>query len=70
MAVLSWREPPSPRIMRKLWSNTFEGSQSKEDEQADDSSYNKGIEVMLRETARKSYPYPENIDNPMICTSR
>ena len=33
-------------------------------EQAEDSSYPKGIEVMLRETARKSYP--ENVDNPMI----
>ena len=28
-----------------------------------DSSYPKGIEVMLRETARKSSP--ENVDNPM-----
>ena len=55
--------------MRKLWSNTSERSQSKEEEQADDSSYPKGIEVMQRETARKSYPHPENIDNPMICTS-
>ena len=63
MAILSWRKPPGPRIMRKLGSNTRERTQSKEKEQAEDSSYHKGIEVMLRETARKSYP--ENVDNPM-----
>ena len=50
--------------MRKLWSNTRERTQSKEKEQAEDCSYPKGIEIMLRETARKSYP--ENVDNPMI----
>ena len=26
----------------------------------------KSIEVLLRETARKSYPDPENVNNPMI----
>ena len=46
--------------MRKLWSN------STEKEQAEDSSCTNGIEVMVRETARKRYPDPENIDNPMI----
>ena len=35
-------------------------------EQAEDSSYPKGVEDMLRETARKSYPDPENVDNSMI----
>ena len=50
--------------MRKLWSNTLECKQDTEQEQAEDCSYPKGIEVMLRETARKSYP--ENVDNPMI----
>ena len=49
-----------------LWSNTCELTHSEKKEQAEDSSYPKGIEVMLRETARKSYPDPENIGNPMI----
>ena len=52
--------------MRKLWSNTRERTQSKEKEQAVDSSYPKGIEVLLRETARRGFPDPENVDNPMI----
>ena len=39
-------------------------SQSNQKEQAEDSFYPKGIEVMLRETIRKSHP--ENVDNPMI----
>ena len=50
MAILSWRKPSGPRIMRKLWSNTCERAQNKEKEQAEDSSYPKEIEVMLRET--------------------
>ena len=52
--------------MRKLWSNTRERTQIKEKEQAEDSSYPKGIEVLLRETARKGYPDPENVDNPTL----
>ena len=40
--------------MRKLWSNTCERRQSKEKEQSVDSSYSKGIEVLLRETPRKA----------------
>ena len=32
------------------------------------SSYPKGIEVLLRKTARKGYPDPENIDNPMTAS--
>ena len=63
MAILPWRKPLGPRIVRKLWSNTRDRTQSKEKELAEDSSYPKGIEVMLRETARKSYP--EDVDNPM-----
>ena len=51
--------------MRKLWSNTRECTQGNAKEQAEDSSY-KGIEVLLREAARKGYPDPENLDNPMI----
>ena len=66
MVFRSWRKPPGPRIMRKLWSKTCERAQNKEKEQAEDRSYSKEIEIMLRETARKSYPDPENIHNPMI----
>ena len=47
MAILS------SRIMRKLWSNTRERTQSEGKEQAEDSSYTKGIEVILKETARE-----------------
>ena len=39
--------------MRKIWSNKCERTQSNEKEQAKDSSYPEGIEVMLRETVRK-----------------
>ena len=48
----------------QLWSNTRERTQSKEKEQAEDSSYPKGIEGMLREAARKSYP--EDVDTPTV----
>ena len=52
--------------MRRLWSNTCERTQSEEKEQAEDSSYPKGIEVILRETARKSCPDLKNTGNRMI----
>ena len=52
--------------MRKLWSNTRERTQGNEKERDEDSSYPKGIEVLLREMARKGHPDPENVDNPMI----
>ena len=48
--------------MRKLWSNTRDCTQ----EQAEDSSYTKSIEVLMREADRKGYPDPENLDNLMI----
>ena len=56
--------------MRTLWSNTGERTQGNEKyacstSQGEDSSYTKGIEVLM-ETARKGYPGPENVDNPMI----
>ena len=56
--------------MRKLWSNTRDRTQGNEKDacntsQGVDSSYPKGIEVLLMETARKGYPDPENVDNPM-----
>ena len=66
MAIISWRKPPGPRIIRKFWSHTRERTQSKEKEQAEDSSYSEGIEVWLRETARKGFPDPENVDNPVL----
>ena len=66
MAILSWRILLGPIIVRKLWSNTCERTQSEQKEQVEDSSYPKGIEIFLRETARKSYPDPENPDNPML----
>ena len=47
--------------MRKLWSNTRVRRVRKK-EQAEDSSYPKVIEVMLRKTVWKSYP--KNVDNP------
>ena len=66
MAILSWREPPGPKIMRKLWSKTRERTQGNEKERGEDSSHPKGIDVLPRETARKGYPDPEDVDNPMI----
>ena len=47
-------------------SNTCERTQSEQKEQAEDSSYLEGIEVLLRDTAPKSFPDPENPDNPLI----
>ena len=66
IAILSRRKPTGPRLMRRLWSNTRERTQSNEREQAEDSSYPKAIEGLLTETARKGYPDPEEVDNPMI----
>ena len=39
MALLSWRKPPGPRIMRKLWSNSRERAQGNEKREGEDSSY-------------------------------
>ena len=36
MAILSWRKPPGPRIMRKLWSNLREQTQGNDKRQAED----------------------------------
>ena len=66
MANPSGGKPPGPRIMRKLWSNSRERTWGNENRQDEDSSYTKGIEVLLRDTARKGYPDPENVNNPMI----
>ena len=66
IAILSRRKPTGPRLMRRLWSNTRERTQSNEREQAEGSSYPKAIEGLLTETARKGYPDPEEVDNPMI----
>ena len=71
MATLSWRKLVGPRIVRKLWSNSRERTQGNEKDACStshgvDSSYTKGIEVLLRETARMGYPDPEDVDNPKI----
>ena len=58
------RKTAGTQNYEKLRSNTCERTQSNHKKHAEDSSYPKGIEVMLRETARKSYP--ENDDNPML----
>ena len=56
------------RLDPDLWENSGATRVSvrrvKVKEQTEDSSNPKGIEVMLRETTRKSFP--ENVDNPMI----
>ena len=52
--------------MRKLWSNSRERTRGYEKRQDEDSSYSKGIEVLLRETTKKNYPNTEDVDNPMI----
>ena len=62
MAVVSCGEPHGPRIMRNLRERTM-GNEKRQNE---DCSYPKGIEVLLRETARKVCADPENVDNPMI----
>ena len=67
MALFSHGED---RLDPELWENSGATRVSvhrvNEKEQTEDSSYPKGIEVLLREVARKSYPDPENVDNPMI----
>ena len=67
MAVLSWWKPTWTQNYQKLWTNTRERTQSKEKDQAEDSSqFPRVVEVLLRETARKGCPDPENIVHPMI----
>ena len=51
--------------MRKLWSNSRERTPGNEKRKGEESSHPKGIEVLLRETARRGYPDPEEVDNPM-----
>ena len=69
--VASWpfsqgEKQHGPQTMGKLCSNTRELTQGNEKELGEDSSYRKRIEVLLRETARKSFPDPEKVDNPMV----
>ena len=52
--------------MRKLWSKSRNRTQGNEERKGEDCSYPKSIEVLLRETARRGYPDPEEVDNPMI----
>ena len=71
MAILSWRKPSGPRIMRKLWSNSRVRTQGNDKRQNP-----KSIEVLLRETARNICVDPENVDNliiaprPFVSTTR
>ena len=60
MAILSFKS------MRKLWSNARERTQGNEEEQGEDSSYPKSIELLLRDTARKHNPVLENVNILMI----
>ena len=64
MAILSCESRLDPELRKKLWSNTCESIHNNQKERAEDNSYPKSIDIMLRETARKSYP--ENVDSPMI----
>ena len=49
--------------MKKTWSNTCERTQSKEEEQAEDSSYPKGLDILLKET---TFQTPRTSKNPQI----
>ena len=46
--------------------NSRERTQGYEKKQDEDSSYAKGIEVLLREMAQRNYPKPEDLQYPMI----
>ena len=66
MAILSRWKPPGPRIMREFWSNSRVRMHRNEKRRGEDSSHPEGIEIFVRETAKKGYPDPQNFDNPMI----
>ena len=70
MAILPWRKPLGPRITRKLWSNIRERIPGNEKRQGEDSSYTKGIEILLRETARKKLSNIRKRRQSHDCTSR
>ena len=59
MALLS-------KILRKHWSNSRERMPSHEKRQDEDSSYPKGIEVLLRETTKQNDPNKEDVDNVVV----
>ena len=50
----------------ELWENSRKRTQGNEKRKGEDSSYPKGIEVLLSETAQQGFPDPEEVDNPMI----
>ena len=52
--------------MRTLWSNSRERVADYEKRQDEDSSYPKGLEILLRETTKRNCPNAEDIDNPKI----
>ena len=69
-AILSRGKPPGPRIMREFWSNSLERIQGNDKRRGEDSSHPKGIEVMVRETAKKGCPDPRERRQSHDCTSR
>ena len=66
MAILSWRKPVAPRIMRKLWSYTTTGQFANLREQTEDNSRERGVESQLRAAAQRGYPDPEDSQDPMV----
>ena len=78
MAVLSWRKPTGPRIMRKLWRNlkpnhvvnfreicaSEQTSQSEEEEQK--RFRERGIEAQLRAAAQRAHRDQEDATDPMV----
>ena len=52
--------------MRKFWSNSRERIQGNENRRGEDSSWPKGIEVFVRETAKKGFPDPEIVGDSVV----
>ena len=71
-AILSWRKPVGPRIMRKLWSNITTGQSQKlreqthdrKGKQTEDNLRERGVESQLRTAAQRGYP--EDAEDPMV----
>ena len=57
--------------MIEPWSNLREQTDDQEEKQTeDDMRLLQGVESQLRAAAQRGYPYPEDAEDPMICTSR
>ena len=85
VAILSWREPAGPRIMRKLWSNLKPNRASNFCEQSagvrertafprgkrtEDISRERGIEPQLRAAAQRAYRDQEDTRDPTVAPQR